>query len=169
MALAEHGETLASAIASGASPNVGSMVRAARTRLFDAEDELAGATAAFAKLKDSVQGPEDDAVQAKRVVDEAVAGVVAGHVGTLLEDTKLAQFAYVERCAVLNEVRRVLHPWSSDHKAAAAFLGAASSAVNRHFNEGASAAAAEWRQAMAALSREATVRLPVPHPQAGAV
>jgi hypothetical protein len=166
-ALAEHGENLASAIASGASPNVGGMVRAARTRLIDAEDELAGATAAFAKLKDSVQGPEEDAVQAKRVVDEAVAGVVAGHVDTLLDDAKRAQFAYVERCAVLNEVRRVLHPWSSDHKAAVAFVDMAVYAVSRHFNEGSSTAAAEWRKAVEALSRDANVRLPVRPPQVG--
>src|ERR1700688_2042116 len=46
-ALAEHGENLASAFASGASPNVDGMVRAARARLVDADDELAGATAAF--------------------------------------------------------------------------------------------------------------------------
>jgi hypothetical protein len=131
-ALAEHGETLASAIASGASPNVGGMVRAARTRLIDAEDELAGATAAFAKLKDSVQGPEEEAVEAKRAVEQAVAGVVAGHVDTLLEDAKRAQFAYIERCAVLNEVRKLLHPWTAEYKALDAFVGAASIAVHQH-------------------------------------
>jgi hypothetical protein len=161
-ALAEHGETLASAIASGASPNVGGMVRAARARLVDAEDELTGATAAFAKLKDSVQRPEEEAVEAKRAVEEAVAGVVAGHVDTLLDDAKRAQFEYVERFAVLAEIRKILHPWTSDHKAVAGFVDMASFAVHRHFNEGGSTAAAEWRQAVEALSRDATMRLPVP-------
>ena len=161
-ALAESGENIASSlIASGASPNVGGMVRAARARLTDAEDELAGAKAAHAKLRDFVHGPEEDAVQAKRAVDEAVAGVVAGHVDALLEAAKRAQLAYVERCAVLNEVRKIIHPWSADHKAAASFVDGSTFAVSRHFGEGASVAAAEWRRSVEALSRDATVRLPV--------
>jgi hypothetical protein len=169
-ALAEHGESLASAIARGASPNVGGTVRAARTRLIDAEDELAGATAAFAKLKDSVQGPEEEAVEAKRAVDEAVAGVVAGHVNTLLEDAKRAQLEYIERCAVLVEVRKLLHPWSADYKALDAFVGAASIAIHQRVFGGASLAAVEeWRKAVGALTRDATVRLPVRLPQTGVV
>ena len=141
--------------------DVGGAVRAARARLVDAEDELDAAKAALVKLRDGVQEPEDAAVQAKRAVDEATAGVVAGHVETLLEEARRAQFAYVERCAVLNEVQRALHPWSGEHKAAANFLGAVHFAVNRHLAEGKSAAAAEWRAAAAELARDASVRLPV--------
>jgi hypothetical protein len=165
-ALAEHGETLASAIASGASPNVGGVVRAARARLIEAEDELAGATAAFAKLKESVQGPDEEALEAKRAVEQAVAGVVAGHVDTLLEDAKRAQFEYVERCAVLNEVRKLLHPWTADYKAVDGFVGAASIVIHQRVFGGASLAAVEeWRKAVGALTRDATVRLPVWPPQ----
>lgn len=92
-----------------------------------------------------------------------MAKVVAGQVDGLVEDASRAQFEYVERCAVLNEVRKVLHPWSTDHKAVSRFVDAATISVHQHIYGGASIAAVEeWRQAVSALSRDATVRLPGP-------
>jgi hypothetical protein len=163
-ALAEQGESLASAIASGTAPSVGGAVRAARTRLIDAEDEVAGAKAAVAKLKDAVQGPEDDAAAAKLTVEQAVAGVVGGEVEILLEAARQAQLEYIERCAVLNEVRRLLHPWTADHKAISSFVDAGTLAIHQRIGWASVPAVEDWRRAVAALSRDATVRLPVPRP-----
>ena len=161
-AVADQGEALAEAIGAGASTVVGDTVRAARARLVEAEDELEAAKAALERLKAGVQGPEDAATEARRAVEEAVAAVVASHAEALLRAAQAAQHEYVERCAVLHEFQRALHPWSGEHKAAANFLGAVHFAVNRHLAEGKSTAAAEWRQAVAELAQDASVRLPVP-------
>lgn len=59
--LAEQGDNLASAIASGSSTDVGGAVRTARARLIDCEDELEAAKAALVKLRDAVQEPEENA------------------------------------------------------------------------------------------------------------
>lgn len=159
-AIAGQGEALAKAIGAGGSTVVGDTARAARARLVDADDELEAAKAALERLKAGVQGPEDAATEARRAVEEKIAAVVDGHAEALLRAAQAAQHEYLEMCAVLTEVQRGLHPWSGGHKAVSAFLGSTFFAFNRHLAEGASPAAAEWRQAVAELGQDANVRLP---------
>ena len=162
-AVNEQGMALAEAFAgTHGSPAMGAATRAARMRMADCEDELAASQSTLQKLRDAVREREDAAGEARRAVDEAVAGVVASHAEALLEAARRAQLEYLERCALLHELQRALHPWSEEHKAAANFLGAVHFAVNRHLAEGKSTAAAEWGQAVAELARDASVRLPIP-------
>ena len=159
-AVAKQGVALAEAFAGNqGSPAMGAATRAARMRMADCEDELAASRSTLQKLRDAVREREDAATEAKRAVDEAVAGVVASHVEILLEEARRAQLQYLEACATLTEAQRALHPWTGEHKSASAFLGSAFFALNRHL-AGASPAAAEWRQAVAELARDASVRLP---------
>jgi chromosome segregation ATPase len=160
-AVNEQAAALAEAFAGNQdSPAMGAATRAARMRMADCEDELTASRSTLEKLRDAVREREDAVGEARRAVDEATAGVVAGHVEILLEEARRAQLQYLEACAVLTEAQRALHPWSGEHKAAANFLGAVHFAVNRHLGAGNSAAAAEWRLAVAELARDASVPLP---------
>lgn len=162
-AVNEQGAALAEAFAGNnqGPPAMGAATRAARMRMADCEDELDASRSTLDKLRDAVREREDAVGEARRAVEEAIAGVISAHAEALLRAAQAAQHEYVERCAVLHEFQRALHPWSGEHKAAANFLGAVHFAVNRHLAEGKSAAAAEWRAAAAELARDASVRLPV--------
>ncbi len=161
-AVAEEAERVAASVECDAPAELApGMVRAAREKLADIEDQFAAAKVARERVRDQLAGLEQEAASAKERLRKAQMEVVSYHLDARVAEVERLHSELVEKRAVLWEIKAGLHPWTEAHKRLDNLLMKESLArVDSSWDR--CAAVVEWRRAMDALSKDANAPIPAP-------
>jgi hypothetical protein len=151
----DHAQRIATAIADGSSPTATGLIRAARAHERDAEDELAAAKDALARLEADLADLEVDAAAGGRAVDDALRDALEPMLRALIEATRAHHASYLRAQVAMTVVAGLRDPWDPLRKEAG-FIGLGSAADGRTMD----ASRREWESALAALRLDADAPLP---------